>query len=51
MAITIKGIPILKDKTASEFVRKTERATSRKGSVNFKEQYRSSVSILKKANI
>ena len=51
MAITIKGIPILKDKTAEEFVRKAEKTTSRKGSVDFKKQYKSSVPILKKANI
>lgn len=51
MAITIKGIPTLKDKAAEEFVAKAEKATSRKGSVDFKKQYKRSVSILKKANI
>ncbi len=51
MAITIKGIPTLKDKIANEFVKKAEFATSRRASVDFKKQYNSSVSILKKAKI
>ena len=51
MAITIKGIPTLKDKTAKEFVRRAEKAASQKASIDFKKQYKSSVSILKKAKI
>lgn len=51
MAIAIKGIPTLRDKNAKDFVKKANRAVSRKASVDFKKQYKSSVSILKKAKI
>lgn len=51
MAITIKGIPTLKDKSAKDFVKKAETATNQKATVDFRKQYKSSVSILKKAKI
>lgn len=49
MAIAIKGIPTLKDKEAEDFVKKADIAVSKKATVDFKKQYKSSISILKKA--
>lgn len=52
MAIAIKGIPVLRNENAADFVKKADNAVgSRRASVNFREQYKSSVSILKKAKI
>lgn len=48
MAIAIKGIPILKNGNAEDFVKKADIALSRKASVDFKKQFKSAVSILKK---
>ncbi|UKJ08935.1 hypothetical protein [Solitalea lacus] len=49
MAITIKSIPVLKDKAAASFTKKIELNTANKYSVNFSQQ--TSISAMAKAKI
>jgi hypothetical protein len=51
MAIAIKSIPTLKNKTAKAFIKNAEVANSKKASVNFSNQVASTRSILKKAKM
>jgi len=51
MAISIKSIPTLKDKTAESFVRTISKNESTRGSIDFKSQFAATNKILNKAKI
>lgn len=51
MAITIKSIPVLKDKAAATFTKKAESNAMKKSTVNFSKQISISAKILSKAKI
>ncbi|MEO8151325.1 MAG: hypothetical protein ABI723_27080 [Bacteroidia bacterium] len=51
MAITIKSIPVLKDKAAATFTKKIAANNAKKSTVNFSKQTSVSAKILAKAKI
>jgi hypothetical protein len=51
MAITIKNIPVLKDKEADSFVEKAENKTAIKQTVSFKKELSAAKAILEKAKL
>jgi len=51
MAIEIKTIPVLENKTAERFISKAEKALSKKGSVDFSKEVKSAKKILEKAKL
>lgn len=51
MAITIKNIPVLKEKAAESFVERAQNKMIQKQSVNFEKEARSAKAILEKAKM
>lgn len=51
MAIAIKSIPVLKQRTAKDFVKKANDSLSRRASVDFSKQVVSAKRILEKAKL
>lgn len=51
MAISIKSVPTLKNKTAENFVANANKASERRATVDFSKQVRTCASILSKAKI
>jgi hypothetical protein len=51
MAIAIKSIPVLKQRTAKDFVKKANDSLSRRASVDFSKQVLSTKRILEKAKL
>jgi len=51
MAITIKSIPVLKDKAAATFTKNVEINSLKKSTVNFSKQISITAKILSKAKI
>ncbi len=51
MAIPISTIPVLKGEEAKKFYLKAKRNISKKGTIDFKKQFRISSEILKKAKL
>lgn len=51
MAIAIKSIPVLKQRTAKSFVKKANDSLSRRASVDFSKQLESAKRILEKAKM
>lgn len=51
MAITIKGVPVLKKKAAASFNRNAASAEAKKGTIEFSKQIQISSKILAKAKI
>lgn len=51
MAITIKSIPVLKDKAATKFQKEIAQNSANKSSIDFSKQTSISIKILKKAKI
>jgi hypothetical protein len=51
MALTIKSIPVLKEKEAENFVKKAEKAASKSSTVDFSKELKKAHDILKKAKM
>lgn len=51
MALTIKSIPVLKEKEAEKFVKMATKATSKSSTVDFSKELKKTHAILKKANM
>ena len=47
--VTNKDIPVLTGKEAERFIRKIEKNSKNKGTVNFKEAFENSMAILRKS--